>query len=161
MKTKSIAALVIMASAAVLAAEGNLKTYMFPSSNWGILLPSGFSRENPKVEGPDFRLWTFTNSAGSRLTFAIGGHWERKGEKTDFKGFAALEYKTNLVRRVMFHSSQFSHDEIKKHNIAPPDYSHLLVYKAADPKDENKLNQAVESLFLKKKESNQNVDGTR
>ena len=129
---------------------------LFPGAGLGLRLPDGFSRmQLPKWgRGPDFVTWSFTNSVGSRLTFATGGHWGRKGKKTDFKGFAALEHRTNLVRRIVFHSAQFSHGELKKHKCAPPDYSHLLEYKAANPEDETRLNQALESLFLKKEESN-------
>lgn len=153
---KILTALVILGwVAAALAAGRSQKAYMFPPTNWGILLPSGFSLENPKVQGPDFRRWSFTNSVGSRLTFAAGAHWGRKGEKTDFKGIAALEYKTNLVRRIVFHSTPYSHDEIEKQNLAPPDYSNLLEFKAANSEDEADLNQSIESLFLGNGESNQ------
>lgn len=159
---KTATTFAILACVAVaLAGERNHKAYMFPPTNFGMLIPSGFSRDNRPGPPPDFKAWLFTNGAGSRLSFMIGGHWNPTGVKSDFKGFAALEYKTNLVTQIAFDSAGFSHAELEKIG-RPPEYDATLGYQAATPDDQKALNDAIESFFVgKKEESNQSIEGTK
>ena len=153
--TKTSAAILIGAFAvAVVAAEQHHKAYMFAPTSFGMLLPSGFSRDNRPGPPPDFKAWVFTNAAGSRLGFMVGGHWKPSGTKTDFKGFAALETRTNLVRQIAFDSAGFSHSELEKIG-RPPEYDARIEYRAANEEDRLKLDDSIDSFFVnKKQESN-------
>jgi hypothetical protein len=159
---KTAAAFTILACvAACLAAEEHHKAYMFALTNFGMLIPSGFSRDNRPGSPPDFKVWVFTNAAGSRLSFMVGGHWNPTGTKTDFKGFAALEYKTNLVRQIAFDSAGFSHSELKKSG-RPPDYDARLEYRATNAEDGKTMDESIDSFFVnKKRESNHTPDDVR
>ncbi len=162
-KMKKIAAVLTLLAcvAVVLAAESSHKAYMFAPTNFGMLIPSGFSRDNRPGPPPDFKTWVFTNAAGSRLSFSIGGHWKPTGTKTNFKGFAALEFKTNLVRLVSFDSAGFSHSELENFG-RPAEYDARIEYRAADTNDQTKLDESMDSFFVnRKEESNQLLHRTQ
>jgi hypothetical protein len=161
MKRLAPIALLLACTAIALSGGAQQNAYMFRSSNFGIHLPSGFSLSPPIGRGSDVINWHFTNSVGSHLTFHMGGPCSPDGVKTNFKGFAAFEYRTNLIRRIVFHYSQFSHEEIERSNLEPPFYFYALTFRAANTNDEQALNRAVESLFLKGKESNQLLHRTQ
>jgi hypothetical protein len=123
-----------------------------------MLIPSGFSRDAQPRTGPDFKTWVFTNANGSRLSILIGGHWNPTGAKTDFKGFAALDFRTNLIRQIAFDSTGFSHSELEKIG-RPPRYDARLEYRAANTEDRRKLDESIDSFFVSgKDESNQALD---
>ena len=160
MKMKKIVATftILACVAACLAVERNHKAYMFAPTNFGMLIPSGFSRDNRPGPPPDFKAWVFTNAAGSRLCFMIGGHWEPPGVKADFKGFAALEYRTNLIRQIAFESAGFSHSELE--NIGrQPDYDARLEYRAANAEDGKAMDESIESFFVNRKTESNHTSG--
>ena len=161
MKKIATAVTVLACVAVALAAEHSHKAYMFAGTNFGIMLPAGFSRDDRPGPPPNVKAWAFTNAAQSRLTFTmIGPHVTPKGQKMDFKGFAALEYKTNLVRWIVFDSSWFSHAELEKIGRTP-EYDARLEYRAANTNDKDRLDESIDSFFVnKKKESNKILEGT-
>jgi len=161
MKKTALTFAVLASVAVVLAADQNHKAYMFAPTNFGMLVPAGFSRDNRPGPPPDFMAWVFTNAAGSRLSFMMGGHWNATGVKTEFKGFAALEFKTNLVRRITFDSAGFSHVELERIG-RHPEYDALIEYRAANEDERKTMDQAVDTFFvLKKTESNHTSEGIR
>jgi hypothetical protein len=160
MKTTATAIAVLACVGVLLAAERDHKAHMFPPTNFGMLIPSGFSRDDQPRTGPDFKSWVFTNAAGSRLTFVVGGHWNPTGTKTDFKGFAAFESGTNLIRQIAFDSAGFSHAELEKIGRSPQ-YDARIEYRAASTEDQKSLDASIESFFVgEKPESNQAPEDT-
>ena len=152
---KTLPLILTVCVAVAIAGDEYRKAYIFSPTNFGMLIPLGFSRVDRPVQAPDFKVWAFTNAAGSRLTFAIGGHWGAKGEKADFRGCAALDFKTNLVRRIIFDASGFSHSELE-HVGRPPRYNAVLECRASGLEDEKRLKEAIASFAVqsKRKESN-------